>query len=459
VSYFTLFEQPVDYFTSLGGLPAHVTKWSPEQEACPKFRSESAMPDQRSAWSIATIGILALWSITMSAATAETDPAMPGGSALTWEQQKWRDEYKLKRDEYQLKSRELDLKQQEQQRSKWTNPLVVAILAAAVAGLGSAVVAMINGRLQRDIEQSKAAESLRIEESRSEAVRILEMIKTGEPDKAAGNLEFLIETGLISNKERVAQIQHYLSTRQPGTGPYLPAAEGRYTLEQSEGLSKPLAKTLEKSLNDFIIYLDRLGLKRETEKVSIKIVKGETTGGAYYLPDKKEIVIDQLIAGDVDVPRREYSHHALMVGREKATGPNFYALESGFAWYLPCSFAGRPIVGEAAASAMKLDRPSIGDLSQALNFKPINPRDAGNFSFEGGMIWASLFWEIRTRLGQQITDALVVQAWQKLPTSPRTVDRTLAKAFDQQLLIAAENVSDDARNAISTILKDRGFPQ
>jgi hypothetical protein len=213
------------------------------------------------------------------------------------------------------------------------------------------------------------------------------MIKTGEPDKAAGNLKFLIDTGLINNEERVVQIQRYLSTRQPGTGPFLPTAEGRYTLEQSEGLTKPVTEALEKNLNDFIIYLDRLGLKRETGKVSIKIAKD--AGGAYYMWDEKEIVIDQLIAGDVDVPRREYSHHALLAGRERGTGPNFLALESGLAWYLPCSFAGRPIVGEFAASAWKLDKPSIGDLSQSVKFKPIKPSDAENLYFEGGMTWAA----------------------------------------------------------------------
>ena len=96
----------------------------------------------------------------------------PAQSAFAWEQQKWRDAYQLKTRELDLRQREIYLKQQEQQRSNWSNPLVVAILAAAVAGLSSAFVAMINGRLQRQIEQSKAAESLRIEESRSEAVRI-----------------------------------------------------------------------------------------------------------------------------------------------------------------------------------------------------------------------------------------------------------------------------------------------
>jgi len=390
---------------------------------------------------------------TEAAVATGPGSATPAQSAIAWEQQKWRDEY-------QLKTRELDLKQKEQQRSNWSSPLVVAILAAAVAGLSNAFVATINGQLQRQIEQSKAAESLRIEESRSEAGRILEMIKTGEPDKAAGNLKFLIDTGLISNEQRVAQIQRYLSTRQPGTGPFLPAADGRgrYTFQESKGLTKPVAETLEKSLNDFIAYLDRLGLKREAEKVSIKVVKGNDALYPYYQTDEKVIVINQLIAGDVDAPRRAYSHHVLLAGRGKTIGPNLNALEYGLAWYLPCSFADRPIYGEFMARAMKLDRP-IGDLSQRLNFKPFTSGDEFGFLFEGGAAWATLFWEIRTRLGQQVADAVVIQAWQKTSASSgNAADGSLAERFDHELLVAAENVPKDARSVISTILKDRGFP-
>ena len=165
------------------------------------------------------------------------------------------------------------------------------------------------------------------------------MIKTGEPDKAASNLKFLIDTGLMSNNERVAQIQGYLSTRQPGTGPFLPAANARYTFEPSEGLSKPVAETLEKSLNDFIAYMDRLGLKREAEKVSIDIVKGDDAMYPYYDREKKALVINQLIVGDPDVPRRAYSFHVLNAGSGKASGPNFNALVSGLAWY--CHAASR----------------------------------------------------------------------------------------------------------------------
>jgi hypothetical protein len=339
---------------------------------------------------------------------------------------------------------------------------VVAILAAAVAGLGNAFVAMINGGLQRQIEQTKAADSLRMEESRSEAGRILEMIKTGEPDKAASNLKFLIDTGLISNKQRVAQIQGYLSTRQPGTGPFLPAADGRYAFEPSEALTKPVAETLEKSLNDFIAYLDRLGLKREAEKVSIKVVKGDEALYPFYRPDEKVIVINQSLTGDLDVPRRAYSHHVLLAGHGEPIKPNLQALEYGLAWYLPCSFADRPIYGEVMGRVMKLDRP-VGNISYRFDFKPFKSGNEYSFSFEGGQAWASLFWEIRTRLSQQVADALVIQAWQKTSAwrktsapSDNAADSSVPKRFDQELLAAAD--AKDARSVISTILKDRGFP-
>jgi hypothetical protein len=53
--------------------------------------------------------------------------------------------------------------------------------------------------------------------------RILEMIKTGEPDKAANNLRFLVDAGLIRNKDIHRDLTKLLETRQPGQGPALAA--------------------------------------------------------------------------------------------------------------------------------------------------------------------------------------------------------------------------------------------
>src|SRR5262245_10399380 len=69
----------------------------------------------------------------------------------------------------------------------------------------------MTGRAQVDLEESKA-----------EAARILEMIKTGDPEKAADNLKFLVEAGLISDADRRKNIQNFLAHRPAGQGPALP---------------------------------------------------------------------------------------------------------------------------------------------------------------------------------------------------------------------------------------------
>jgi hypothetical protein len=113
--------------------------------------------------------------------------------------------------ELQLKEDELALKKQEQHAANWRNPLVVAIFAAAIAAGGNAYIAYRNGRDQVNLEELKA-----------EQTRILEMIKTGDPESASNNLKFLLDTGLISD-ERAGRYKQYLAERPAESGPVLPA--------------------------------------------------------------------------------------------------------------------------------------------------------------------------------------------------------------------------------------------
>jgi hypothetical protein len=112
-----------------------------------------------------------------------------------------------------FRERELTLKERESGRAIWSNPLALAIFAAAVAAAGNGVVTWMNDRAQRDLEERKA-----------EAARILEVVKTGDPDKAAKNLQFLIDTGLIADPERLNAMKAYLAIRKPGEGPFVGAA-------------------------------------------------------------------------------------------------------------------------------------------------------------------------------------------------------------------------------------------
>jgi len=117
--------------------------------------------------------------------------------------------------EQSIKREELEIKRDQASQSQWRNPLVLAIVAAAIAALGNAVVAISNGILQRGLEDHKA-----------EQARILEALKTGidNPDKAATNLKFLIDAGLIADQDRIAKINDFLRDRPEGTGPSLAAA-------------------------------------------------------------------------------------------------------------------------------------------------------------------------------------------------------------------------------------------
>jgi len=138
-------------------------------------------------------------------------------TALEFEREKWRSEYDLRR-------REIELKERDAIRSRWSSPLVLAVFAAAAAGLGNAAAIWLTGVEQRKLEATKAEQTRSIEETKAETARILEMIKTGNPDKAAENLKFLLATGLIADTDRRTSIGKFLTNRPAGQGPVLPTA-------------------------------------------------------------------------------------------------------------------------------------------------------------------------------------------------------------------------------------------
>ena len=162
---------------------------------------------------------------------ADTRPTRASDSL---EREKWEAERAFREREIAIKEREqekqeadLALAQKERAASRWKNPLVVAILAAAVAAMGNALVAYLNGASQTKLERQK-----------SEQARILEMIKTGSPDKAAENLRFLVDAGLIRDAGIRRDLTAFLDRRKPGSGAALPSAFAAAKLvSRFEGIS------------------------------------------------------------------------------------------------------------------------------------------------------------------------------------------------------------------------------
>jgi hypothetical protein len=138
----------------------------------------------------------------------------------------------LKVKEQELRTREVDLKTVEVERSRLTNPLVIAIFSAAIAGLINAGLNWLNNNSQYQLEATKSTDTIALEDrksratlalerSKAESSRILEMLKAPDSDKVAENLNFLIDTGLVTDTTLIPKIRSYLEHRKPGTGPLL----------------------------------------------------------------------------------------------------------------------------------------------------------------------------------------------------------------------------------------------
>ncbi|MBC5784041.1 zinc ribbon domain-containing protein [Ramlibacter sp. USB13] len=172
-------------------------------------------------------------------------------------------------------------------------------------------------------------------------------------------------------------------------------------------------------------YLGELGYGQTKERVELD-VRGDLLqkqgAVAYYEPDKRRMVIDSKYVTEPIVLYREYMHHVLMGGRKLGNSPEHYALESGIAWYLPCSFVGR--AETPAVSAWKL--------TNQRRFSEIRPGHESAL-VDGTEIWGAAFWEIRQILGQRAADKLILDAWFRLRPAvpPRELAATFAKLLSQ----------------------------
>jgi len=133
----------------------------------------------------------------------------------------------------------------QRERSKWTSPLVLAVLAATVAATGNAWVAHSNGKAQRALEESWSSALLSLEAYKVEAALVLEAIATGDPDAAALNLSFLLEAGFVDDHWPRAGLAAYLEKRERGQDPALRSPSTRSP--QGPGIVAQVADVAEPS--------------------------------------------------------------------------------------------------------------------------------------------------------------------------------------------------------------------
>ncbi len=111
-----------------------------------------------------------------------------GPQTSSIEERKLAQEAEFKRLELILKEREIAAKEKELGRSRWFNPTSVSLAAAALALVGNLIVASINGRNSREIEQRDAQSKL-----------IVQAISTGNAASACTNLISFMKLGLLDD--------------------------------------------------------------------------------------------------------------------------------------------------------------------------------------------------------------------------------------------------------------------
>lgn len=394
---------------------------------------------------------------------ADVAPNDPPKTSDELELERWHFERDLRLRELVLKEREqanrdaeIELRRNDLRSATWRSPLTVAIFAAAVAGGGNAVVAVVNGSLQRDLENARRAAEVSLEKTKAESTRILEMIKTGDSEKAADNLEFLLQSGLVTDESIQKKLSAYLASRTPGTGPALPSlGNSRIGFEESTPAERPLQEHLEARLNQFLNYLDRIGFPPSKRRVLVRI-ETKKIDNAYY--DGERIVIDKRLVDDASVALREYGHHLLASGHEKLgwTGQSA-AIESGLADYFACSFLDNSKLGEKTASVLQTGKPQIRRLDNQRRFGEFSGIKDEMMSYDGAEVWGGLFWHLRARLGRDAADKLLAAAWLqfKMPTA----EATRASAFARRIIErATAQGGDSMRQIVLSVLREREYP-
>lgn len=113
--------------------------------------------------------------------------------------------------ETQLKERELQLATDRLRAESLRNILIGALVPIVVA-LMTGVPTYINSLNQQALQKATF-----------EAQLIIDSVKTGDPDQAAVNLAFLVQSGLLSG-QTATRVENYLKTRKPKEGRFLPAS-------------------------------------------------------------------------------------------------------------------------------------------------------------------------------------------------------------------------------------------
>lgn len=213
------------------------------------------------------------------------------------------------------------------------------------------------------------------------------------------------------------------------TGPDVESAPDRKRLDTSTfsftgAVTARSVDRLSAFLEPYVEYLRELGQAPDDSLPTIFLDPDKSPARARAAHADREngrLVIGLAVVELPDIVLHEYTHYVLegtasIPRRQWPAGAS--TLEAGIAFYLPCSHRDNPL--QAGTYDLRtLQRPAPPWLDQA-------HRD--------GLTWATSMWQIRTDLGAETVDRLLLETWRftaALPTGPS--DEAFVEHFDRFL--------------------------
>jgi hypothetical protein len=157
---------------------------------------------------------------------------------------------------------------------------------------------------------------------------------------------------------------------------------------------------------------------------------------SYPDPRNHQLFVGGWLADDPGAVLHEYSHWVLdgLAPTTRDTwNTDMQGVESGLAYYLPCSFLGSPSITGFNLTSGRYDPPWLG------------------FEHQTGLRWAAACWQLRGRLGQEVLDRPLIDVWQSTPPSA-----TDAAGFADRLSELLEGVVPSARQVVQGALVRTG---
>jgi hypothetical protein len=201
-----------------------------------------------------------------------------------------------------------------------------------------------------------------------------------------------------------------VAPHQEISGPVLPATGERITFLPGPQVEQPVKDRIAADLASFAGYLKGLGYRPPGTEVNISF-QPQPPFQFYYDPWSHTIYIYPPFAKDTDVALHEYTHRMLLAATQQTSfdhmSDTYHAMESGLAYYYPCSFRSHSDFGVIVARENpELWRPLnlLNHPSFEMAFNDLSARE----------IWASAFWDVRELLHQERADRLLLLAWSQL---------------------------------------------